>query len=367
MSLGTGHHNEAGVTTIFIAMSMVMLLGAVGLGVDTGSLRYQRSKVQHSADASALAIAYDCAANKQPACSNYQATAVDLTNANSAGASPAVTLGLDNVRVKVDNTVPMHFFKAFGITSKLVSGSAKVVWTGRPTSGPVIPFAVSLCEYLSKPIQTATLLRTDLNDVTKNEIPKKNTDPLTKVYTIQLPPYLTASGPCTVPADARAKVPGLPATVTMLEGGLWLSDAGNSTSNGKLLSTTILESLTSVTGYVQSGWKFADYLGSGKTLLMAIYAPTGPDYLHAGFHVMDDGSPSFPGYYDMKIVGYAPFVVSGWCMTVSKSGVLSDCGGTPPSSVGIAGKFVTEFSKDPAFTYGNNGTDFGAYDVHLSE
>lgn len=357
--------SERGVTAVFIAMSMTLLVGAVGLGVDTTSLRFQRSKVQHSADASALAIAYDCAALR-PACATYQNTAVGLTDANSAGASPAVTLGTDNVRVKVDNTVPTHFFKAFGITSKLVSGSAKVVWTGRPISGPVIPFAVSLCEYLSKPIQTPTLLRTDLNDVTKNEIPKKNTDPLTKVYNVEMPPYLTASGACTVPADARAKVPGLPAQVTMLQGGLWLSDAGNSTSDGKLLSTTILDSLTSVKGYVQTGWKFGAYLGSGKTLLMAIYAPT-TNYDHAGFHVLDNGSPSYPGYFDMKIIGYAPFVVSGWCLSQSPSGALSDCGGTAPSSVGIAGKFVTEFSKDPDFTYGNNGTDFGAFDIHLSE
>lgn len=360
---------ERGVTTIFIAMSMVLLVGAVGIGVDTEGLRFQKSKFQHAADAAALAIGADCAVNTAN-CPNYQATANSLITANSSastgGVSPApVTQASGQVTVTVDKMVATHFFSAFGVSSKRVRAIAKVKWTQNPIAGPVLPFAVSMCDYANTPVNTPTLIRADINGEAKGVIVKNGNVTESEAYA-NMAPYLAPS--CNVPADVT--LPGSPSNVTMLDGGLWLSDNGNSISNGKLLSTQILQSLTSVTGYFQGGSKYDKYLTPGMTLLMAVYAPTS-NYDHAGLSI-SGGKADNPANFSMRLVGYTPFVLSGWCFQKNKGNTCETSGGVVPPSPGFAGKFVSSTVQppkldpsDPDFQYGDNGTDFRAVKVEL--
>ena len=378
LNLGGDRHRERGVTTIFIAMSMVMLLGAVGLGVDTGSLRYEKSKFQHAADASALGIGNDCAINK-PECASYQLTANTLTTDNSSASNPGVSpspvqQSSGIVTVTVDKMVPTYFFKAFGISSKEVKAVATVKWTKNPIKGPVLPFAVSMCDYAKTPVNTPTVIRADLNGEAKAEIVKTGNTTDTKAYA-QLDPYLMKdsagnTAPCNVPSDVT--LPGSPSSVTMLQGGLWLSDAGNSISNGKLLSTQILQSLESVTGYFQGGHKYDAYLTPGMTLMMAVYAPTS-NYQYAGLRV-SGGKADHPASFDMRLVGYTPFVLSGWCFQQGKGNACATSGGAVPSRPGFAGKFVASSIQPPKlnpddsdFEYGDAGSDFRAVKVELVE
>ncbi len=354
---------------VFVAISMFLLIGAVGAGVDTGGLRFEKSKFQHAADASALAIGNDCATGK-PACASYQTTANGLTADNSSASSAAVspspvTQASGQVTVTVDKMVPTHFFKAIGISSKEVRAHATVKWTKNPISGPVLPFAVSMCDYANTPVNTATLIRADINGEAKGEIVKNGNTTEAQAYT-QMAPYLAPT--CNVPSDVT--LPGSPSVVTMLDGGLWLSDAGNSISNGKLLSTTILQQLESVTGYFQGGSKYDAYLHPGMTLMMAVYAPTA-NYQHAGLKITN-GKADNPAYFDMRLVGYTPFVLSGWCFQKNKGNVCETSGGVVPASPGFAGKFVSSTVQppkldpsDPDFQYGDAGSDFRAVKVEL--
>jgi len=344
-----------------VAMMATLLLAATGLGVDTAHVVYDNTRVQHSADAAALAIAADCA-QKLPTCNKLGATgtADDFADENSGGDTGSITAGSlapadGTVTADVAKRVTTNFFNAFGIDHKNVDAQATATWDNYPISGPVLPFAVSLCQYGKVPIDTPTLLRTDVNDVIADHIVTNNNTPLTTAHS-NMVPYLEP--PCPVPGDVTLN--GNPSTVSMLPGGLWMSKGGSSTNNGFLIPTEILETLVSVDGWnVNQQNKFIKYIAPGKTMLFAIYAPTS-NYDHGG--LMANGTDAvWKGTVDMKIIGYAPFVISGWCLS------SGSCGGVPPASVGFAGKFISTVHKDPEFEYDTGGANFGAYNVKLTE
>ena len=52
---GSVLRDESGATIVFVAMSMVVLLSAVALAVDTGMMMTARTESQRTADAAALA------------------------------------------------------------------------------------------------------------------------------------------------------------------------------------------------------------------------------------------------------------------------------------------------------------------------
>lgn len=365
----TSRREERGAATIVLVIAFTCLIAAAGLGIDTSSLVFERSRIQHSADTAAIAIAYDCV-QKRPACTNGGAlsTADYFANQNSDGGTasipdPAtVSTAAGTAQVKVDKTIPTKFFGVLGINTKDVSAKARAIWGKNPISGPVLPYSVSLCQYLSAAVGTPTILRTDVNNVMQDKIVTKNNQPATEAYA-NMAPYLLSPA-CTVPGDVKAIVPGIPNQVSMLLGGLWMSDGGSSYNNGKLLPTQILESLDSVDGFnANQANKFKVYLAPSKVLLFAIYAPRG-NYDHAGLRLSGTDA-AWNGTIDMKVIGYAPFEVSGWCLVRNNNGSLAVCGGSPPGSVGIAGKFIDSVQKDPDFEYGDGGTDFGAHFVEL--
>ncbi len=58
-------NRQSGYGLIFAALGMVALLGAAGLSVDMGYLRYQRRLLQSAADSAALAGAAQLGARRQ--------------------------------------------------------------------------------------------------------------------------------------------------------------------------------------------------------------------------------------------------------------------------------------------------------------
>ena len=356
--------NERGAATVVVLMFFIGLIAAAGLGIDTASLTYQRSRIQHGADAGAIAIAYDCVLRKpcDAATANTTATFMANQNLDSDGGTTSipggVSLAAGTVLVHIDKTIPTKFFSVLGTSSKPVSSQARATWTGHPVSGPVIPFAISLCEYKKVPIGTSTFLRADVEEGILNGITPGQTS---SVYPA-LAPYMAPA--CTVPSGVT--LPGNPSSITMLSGGLWLSDNGSSTNNGQLIPTAVLDTLNGGADFqMNNPSKFSPLLVPGKTAMMAIYAPT-LNYSHAGLHTNAAGTTT-DGSVGLEIIGYAPFVVTG-CRLDNKPQQAGLCGGAPdPSSIGITGKFTNTVVKDPSFVYGNGGGDFGAYDVKLTQ
>jgi hypothetical protein len=228
------------------------------------------------------------------------------------------------------------------------------VWSKHATAGDVIPFAVSLCEYAKNALNTPTTIRTDVNDVMANSIVTRNNQPLTSAYA-NMAPFLQT---CNVPSGVN--LVGSPSTVTMLPGGLWMSAQGSATNSGHLIPTAVLDSLESVDGWnVNQQDKFSTFLGQGKTMLVAVYAPTG-NYAHGGLRTIGSNA-AWKGTVDLEIIGYAPFEVSGWCFGSTK------CYGLATSPNRIAGKFTATAAPMDSFDYGTEGGDFGALAVELTE
>lgn len=354
---------ERGVATAVVAIMATVLVAAAGLGIDGGSLAYQRAKVQNSADAGALLIGYECV-KKTANCSSGTApgyAAANTTHPNSETSSTTVPGGVSlastSVTVEVTKTVATRFFGLLGTDSKNVTGRATAKWSDHPTAAPVLPFAVSMCNFANAGLNTETLIRADINDASKDTIVRNGNTTADEAYA-NMQPFLAPE--CTPPEGVT--LPGSPTRVKMLTGGLWMSQNGNAVCNGSLLPTTILESLEIVKAYNEvCSSKYADYLSPGKLLTVAIYAPTS-NYENAGIRI-SGGKAVHPAEFDMRLVGYAPFIVSGWCLGKG----AKSCGGASPGATGFMGKFIRSAQNNPDFDYGTDGVSFGAYQVKLSD
>lgn len=335
LTLRKESRDERGVTAVMVALMSTMLLAATGLGVDTAHVVYDDTRVQHSADAAALAIAADCARNPL-ACTNTKATgtANEFAEDNSDGGTGSITAGPSNgsVSVAVAKSVPTKFFGAFGIESKNVDAQATASWDNEPIGGTVLPFAMSLCEYTKHAVDTPAEIRTDLNDLVKTA----------KTYAA-VSSHVTS---CSVPADVTT-LPGSPSSVSMLEGGLWMSMNGNNVCDGKVDSdySKQYEATAKNETCVK---KYEDDLVPNTVVFFPIYAPSA-NYPYAG--ISDSGSGDSIA---VQIVGYAPFRVSGSCLENS-------C-----NRPGIFGEFIRSAQKPPEMEYGTGAGNFGAVTVKLT-
>src|SRR6187401_1591057 len=84
---------DEGAVMVWVALMMVVLLGAGAIVIDIGALYAEKRQLQNGADAAALAVAQDCA---NGSCSGYAARAdtyADL-NANDGAANVALVCGV---------------------------------------------------------------------------------------------------------------------------------------------------------------------------------------------------------------------------------------------------------------------------------
>ncbi|KRC66266.1 hypothetical protein ASE12_16780 [Aeromicrobium sp. Root236] len=343
-----------------VALMGTMLLAATGLGVDTAHVVYDNGRVQHGADAGALAIALDCARHKTT-CSKAGGDAIadTMVDENAGSGSGSIVGGAlapsdGQVTTHVSKSVNTNFFGAFGINNKTVDANATAKWSKHATAGDVIPFAVSLCEYNKNSLNTPTTIATDTNDVIASQIVTSNGTTLTAAHNAMTSKGLLTS--CSVPSGVDLSGSG--GTVKMLPGGLWMSTNGSSTNNGQLIPTAVLDTLASVDGWnVNQQDKFSQFLHPGTTILIAVYAPS-TEYAWGGLR-KDGTKAAWKGTVDLKILGYAPFQVSGWCFGTK-------CYGASSGASKIAGKFTSSAEPFDHFTYGEGGAEFGALKVELT-
>lgn len=146
--------------SIIVAVLMVALLGFAALAVDVGLLFSERAQLQNGADASALAVAQECARDLAGAqCVPTSTLAQSLSDQNAAdGLSNVRSVILDKSRGEVTatlaaeesgapaNSVSLFFARALGFDSTEVGAHSKAVW-GSPIAGrTAFPLAVSICQ-----------------------------------------------------------------------------------------------------------------------------------------------------------------------------------------------------------------------------
>lgn len=375
------HRDERGVTAIVVALGMTTLLAAAGLGIDSASLVFQRSRVQHSADASAIAIAYDCV-NQKAACSDGggAGTATYFVNQNSGGGTATVPGGVSpgagSVRVKVNKTVPTNFFRAFGINSKDVSAQSRVTWAGHPVEGaPVLPMGVPLCTYQAyqPPATTPLVLRSNTMSVAR--MAAKNKTITAALSALSNATLGKTAGTCTSATSGGNQ---------MLDGLVWLS--GSSTDGSefhwnssncnmkvpKISSVITMDKSAVIPANCIS--KLGAQLSVGTVLLAPIYEPS-KYFTQLGLDRDAWDNVSAQPSLSIKIVGFAPFKVTGWNFGSKSGGTAAACStivlgpgnSNPIDCEGISGYFVRSMKANTDFTYEPGVDGFNAFDVKLTE
>jgi Flp pilus assembly protein TadG len=169
---------ERGGIAVFVALTMVVILGFAALSIDVAHLYSERAQLQNGADAAALGVAEYCAKNdcSTPAArANAASLAAGLANANANDGSTNVnTFSLDtsthSVRIVAGaketggatNAVPLLFARALGFSSAQVLATASAQW-GTPTAGTIVfPLAIAECKFSSDPTYVQ-LLTMDVN------------------------------------------------------------------------------------------------------------------------------------------------------------------------------------------------------------
>ena len=154
-------NDDSGAVAVFVAISMVVLIGMVAFAVDTGALYAERRELQSAADAAVLAIAEDCARGTDPCdTATAAATAQGYADDNAKDTRHGVDeLALDTfaqtVRVKTNTvdgvsgaTVLAPFFAGvLGHSGSTVRAEATAAW-GHPKSlYGALPLIFSDCEW----------------------------------------------------------------------------------------------------------------------------------------------------------------------------------------------------------------------------
>ncbi|TNB70746.1 hypothetical protein FHJ30_14190 [Arthrobacter sp. BB-1] len=153
----TAEEPQRGAATILVAVLMVALLGFAALAVDVGAMYAEKAQIQNGADATALAIAGDCA--KGLSCTTaMSAPANRLADANandhSTGVFSVTRPNPNTIRVETNareassgsDSFSLFFARALGIESTGITAVAEASW-GPPNSGSTLPWTVSECVF----------------------------------------------------------------------------------------------------------------------------------------------------------------------------------------------------------------------------
>jgi Flp pilus assembly protein TadG len=133
-------NRQSGYGLIFAAIGMVALLGAAGLSVDIGYLRYQRRQMQSAADSAALAGAAQLGAGGGTAQAVIAARSDSQLNGFQDGDGNIVVTptrtsingNTDTMQVQVTNTYPTFFMRVFGaaLRTATISTTATAQYLG---------------------------------------------------------------------------------------------------------------------------------------------------------------------------------------------------------------------------------------------
>ncbi|KIS26609.1 hypothetical protein TV39_15135 [Arthrobacter sp. SPG23] len=163
---------ERGAAAVIVAFTMVVLLGFTALAVDVGAVYAEKAQLQNGADATALAIANDCAKGLNcPTAMGAAGNRLADVNANdsSSGVFSVTQPNATTVRVETnaqaagstDDSFGLFFARVLGNESAVIHAVAQASW-GAPSEATTLPWTISQCvfkKYLT-PSQLAELSST---------------------------------------------------------------------------------------------------------------------------------------------------------------------------------------------------------------
>lgn len=154
---GVAEDRERGATAVIVAFTLVALLGFTALAVDVGAMYAEKAQLQNGADATALAIAGDCA--KGLDCSAAMAAtknrlADDNANDGSSGVFSVTQPNAHTVRVETNaqaagsttDSFSLYFARLLGNDTAVIHAVAEASW-GAPSKATTLPWTVSECVF----------------------------------------------------------------------------------------------------------------------------------------------------------------------------------------------------------------------------
>jgi hypothetical protein len=149
------HRDDYGVGTIFFVLAMVALLVAAGFAIDITRYAFENSSAQHSADATALAMATDCALTGSPI-ADYSPYRKDNQSINPPDC------GGGEVHVIVTKPMTGQIFIKRDDTPD-VERDAKAKW-GTLGTATTVPITISECEFSQALLDGTTDITLYLDD-----------------------------------------------------------------------------------------------------------------------------------------------------------------------------------------------------------
>lgn len=145
--------DERGAVAVMVALSLVVLLGALALVIDFGRAVGVRREMVNAADAAALAAAQRCAFGQGPAAATAAANATARANVSGARlvdiridpecASGPITTEPKSVTVTYRETVDYFVAPILGYDDVTVTTSATAIWGAASRAAP-IPLRINL-------------------------------------------------------------------------------------------------------------------------------------------------------------------------------------------------------------------------------
>lgn len=156
---GPKSEREKGATIAFVAVILVVMLGAGAIAVDFGQLAAERGQLQNGADAAALAIADSCAKSPSTCASGAGGLGTTYGNANANDgattiAPPTIDFTAGTVTANASTltstgspSMILSFARFLGINTGSARATATASW-GYPTRGrSILPLAMNVCEF----------------------------------------------------------------------------------------------------------------------------------------------------------------------------------------------------------------------------
>lgn len=420
---------------IFFGLAIVVLVAGLGLSVDIGNVAYQRNQAQNTADNAARDLARACAQKPTTGeCASLQASATTIAAKSfDGGVVTATKPATGQVKVTIEKDVSTPLLNVIGIGSRRVAANATATVGGtRPVTGtPVLPLGVGYCTWKNN----SALAGTPSEATNKINL---RTDVLQSLRNMLMPVTQTLSGLLELSGVFNSLGTGNADSCTDTDGTQLLNFRGSVWLTGENVLTTALtglfnydasqcklqvgSDLNTFVGGIESLAFFPSSCASrfgpgkqvavGKTILLPIYKPASTLQNMFGFKLSACvglgtklGSIScleVPPKIGVKIVGYAPFTVTGWSFpgTPSANDASVGCPAMNPFSLkpydivngtftflekllnavtsllssllglgnitvsiacnGLQGYFTKSFSKDPNFQYATGADEFGA-------
>ena len=149
--------DDRGVATIFLILAMAAIFAGAGFAIDVGQYVVHARSAQNSADATALAVATDCALTGAPIAdySPYRKNGQTITTpaCGSGEASITVTKDVDGLFLP-------------SVTAGAVDRSATARW-GTLTGATTLPIVIAKCEWAKFPVDATTNITIHLPDTKK--------------------------------------------------------------------------------------------------------------------------------------------------------------------------------------------------------